>query len=203
MNSDRPNKYLIGALLISLLVHAALLICLVYWGHLKLKPSDTSRLNIEFASAAQEPKQVVAELPQTPTPTFIKPQKPPSDPNVDPSENSSGWGMQRDKKRNMAIDQKSQIESRIGFEKMQRQGNVNLSIANIMNTLQQQGIQVSCDLRLNEDFSAARITCQPQAIEGYIQSLLGPANLRWENNDATKPVCISIQSLGGTRKTCL
>lgn len=203
MNSDRSKRYLISALLISLLVHSAIVTCLVYWGHLKIKPADSSRLNIQFASVVQEPKQVAAELPQSPTPTLIESKKPPSDTNVEPSENSSGWGMQRNKKRNIAIDQKSQIEARIGFEKMQRQGSVHLSIANIMSSLQQQGIQVSCDLRLNEDFSSAKITCQPQAIEGYIQSLFGPANLRWDNNNGDKSICISIQSLGGTRKTCL
>lgn len=200
MSPGSPKKYLITALVISLLLHIALVICLIYWGHLKLKKTDAPRLNIQFASLVDTPKQVIAE--STPTPTTTDSKKTESDANNEFSHNSSGWGMQREKKRNMSSDQKSQMESRIGFEKMQRQGKVQLSIPSIISSLQQQGIQVSCELRLSEDFSSAKITCLPPAIEGYIQSLLGPANLRWEIDSGTKPICISIHSLGGTRGTC-
>ena len=200
MSSAKTKQYLIGALLISVLVHIALIMCLIYWGHLKPKPVDPSRLNIQFSNATETSKQVIAEYP--PTSTSVESKKSDSDANVESANNSSGWGIQREQKRSMARDQKDQMESRIGFERMQRQGNVNLGIANIMNSLQQQSIQVSCDLRLSEDFANAKITCLPPAIEGYIQSLLGPANLRWDNDDGPKPICISIQSLGGTRKAC-
>lgn len=201
MSSVKPKQYLIGALLISVLVHVVLIACLIYWGHLKLKPVDPSRLNIQFSNAVETSKQVIAD--SSPTSTSVESKKSDSDANLESTNNSSGWGMQREQKRNMARDQKDQIEARIGFERMQRQGNVNLGMANIINSLQQQSIQVSCDLRLSEDFSSAKITCLPPAIEGYIQSLLGPANLRWDKDGASPmPICISINSLSGTRKTC-
>lgn len=200
MSSVKPKQYLIGALLISVLVHIVLIICLVYWGHLKLKPVDPSRLNIQFSNSTETSIQVIAESP--PSLTTRESKKSNSDPNVESVNNSSGWGMQREQKRNIASVQKDQMESRIGFERMRRQGNINISIANIINSLQGQGVQISCDLRLSEDFSYAKITCLPPAIEGYIQSLLGPANLHWDNNEGAKPICISIQSLSSSRKTC-
>lgn len=201
MRSIKPKQYLIGALLISVLVHVALIACLIYWGHLKLKPANAPRLNVQFANATDTVKELATEPTQPSISKAIEENKPIAE--LENRPNSSGWGMQREQKRSMATEQKSQMESRIGFEKMQRQGNVNLSIANIMNSLHQQGIQVSCDLRLSEDFASAKISCLPPPIEGYIQSLLGPANLRWDKGEASNmPICISINSLGGTRKTC-
>lgn len=202
MNSTRPKQYLISALFISLLVHIALLLGLSHWGQLRVKPSDPQRLNIQFSKALDAPKQVIAQSsPAGAPPAQIK--QPEDDASIENAPASSGWGMQREQKRKAAIDQKSQMESRIGFERMQRQAKVHLSIANLMGTLGQQGIQVSCDLQLSENFSKAKITCFPPALEGYIQSLLGSAQLRWDQSEETVwATCIPIQSLGGTRKTC-
>jgi hypothetical protein len=201
MRAKVSQRFFIVALLISLLLHVAFIFGLIYWGHLKLKPTNAPRLNIQFVNTTDMPKQLAAEAVQQSISKAIVESKPIAEPESLP--NSSGWGMQREQKRSMATEQKSQMESRIGFERMQRQGNVNLSIANIMSSLHQQGIQVSCDLRLSEDFSNARITCLPSPIEGYMQSLLGPANLRWDKEGTSNmPICISINSLGGTRKTC-
>lgn len=131
------------------------------------------------------------------------PKKPESGDAVDSTHVSSGWGTQREQKNKIATEQNSQLQSRIGYERMQREGNVNLSIANIMGTLQQQNIKVSCDLRLSEDLLKAKISCLPSSIEGYIQSLLGSSNLRWEKDEQTlKTICIPINSMGGTRVAC-
>ena len=201
MNSETPRQYLIGALCISLLVHVVLLLCLIYWGHLKLKTTDAPRLNVQFLSAIDAPKKDSTESAKTPISTDSK--EPEGGEVVGSTHVSSGWGTQREQKYKIATEQNSQMQSRIGYERMQREGNVNLSIANIMGTLQQQNIKVSCDLRLSEDLLKAKISCLPSSIEGYIQSLLGSSNLRWEKDERTlKPICIPINSMGGIRVAC-
>lgn len=206
MMLQRPNKFLLNAIVVSVVLHAALIYGLIFFGYLKLKPTDLNRIHIRFEQSnvnqAQTLSEVIPTVVQSTTSKIPEPPKP-EIPNTDNVRQSFGWGNHQNRERSDAKEQREQMQARLGGQRMQRQNQLNLSLGSVMGQLQMQGIQATCDIWLSEDFAAAKIQCTPPAIEGYVQSLLGPANLAWNDNAAIpKPLCIPIVSMGGTRKPC-
>lgn len=212
MNWSKEKRQLYLFIAISLLVHIAFVQFSLMRSTTPIVPGNPFRITLNLQNS--QTSKMLNENPTKESSTKAiesKPttQAPPQNleqainhPNQDLPRNPMGWGSSRASKEiaQTTVSERRNLESRLGQQKMQQFSLINSNISQMIGRLQMIQIQVSCSLRLSEDFAWANLECSPKQYESFIKENLAHSHLRWsEISEFKSTTCISIASLSSNR----
>ncbi|MBU3563846.1 hypothetical protein [Polynucleobacter sp. Tro8-14-1] len=73
-------------------------------------------------------------------------------------------------------------ETQVRIQSQQRQFQLNQAIAAFEAQQAQRGRPYFCEISLNEDFSAAHLSCEPAAVQQELRGILSGTPFRWQDN---------------------